>query len=316
LSLGTNKFEEKRTDKPGKLKVGGPSPLKENLDTVLDEPLVCLNGTWLRESEARIPVENRGMMYGDGLFETMISVNGQVMLLDLHLKRLNKGLDYLGIDLQISSEEWGRLFKVGIKRNGHLGSQQILRLQCWRNGGRGYPSTSSQGSWFLSYRSMPDQLDQSSGFRLMKSSFHLPEKAALASTLKSSNALLYVLAATEALQNGYDDALLCSANGYVGESSSANIFWINKQTVYTPSIKCGILAGTRREALLTALKNQSFFSIQEGMYHIESLYEADVVFSTSAIKGIQPIHNIDAIQLVTDQTILDMIRNIYQLTIS
>ena len=316
MSLRINKFEDKGTDKPGKRKVDGPSPLKKKLDPVLDEPLVCLNGTWLRESEARIPVENRGMMYGDGLFETMISVNGQVKLLDLHLKRLHKGLDCLGIDLHISSEEWGRLFRVGIQKNGHLGLQHIIRLQCWRNGGRGYPSTSSKGSWFLSFHPMPDQLDQLSGIRIMKSSFHLPVKAAQVSSLKTSNALLYVLAATEALQNGYDDALLCSANGYVGESSSANIFWINKQTVYTPSIKCGILAGTRREALLTALKNQSFFSIQEGLYHVESLYEADVVFSTSTIKGIQPIHNIDAIQLVTDQTILDMIRNIYQLTIS
>ena len=48
--MGTNKFEKKRTDEPGMLKVDGPSTLKENLDTVLNEPLVCLNGTWLRES--------------------------------------------------------------------------------------------------------------------------------------------------------------------------------------------------------------------------------------------------------------------------
>ena len=82
MSLGTNKFEKKRSDKPEKLKADGPSPLKKNLDTVLNEPLVCLNGTWLRESEAYVPVENRGMMYGDGLFETMLSVNGQVILLD------------------------------------------------------------------------------------------------------------------------------------------------------------------------------------------------------------------------------------------
>ena len=86
--------------------------------------------------------------------------------------------------------------------------------------------------------------------------------------------------------------------------------------MYTPPINCGILAGTRRDALLTALHNQSFFSIQEGLYHIESLYEADLVFSTSTIKGIQPIHNIGVNQLVTDQTLLEMIRNIYQLTIS
>jgi branched-subunit amino acid aminotransferase/4-amino-4-deoxychorismate lyase len=314
--LGTNKSEKKRTDKPGKLKADGPSPLKENLDSVLNEPLVCLNGTWLRESKASIPVENRGMMYGDGLFETMLSVNGQVMLLDLHLKRLNKGLDYLGIDLQISSEEWGRLFKVGIKKNGHLGTQHILRLQCWRNGGRGYPSTSAKGSWFLSYYPMPDQLDQSSSLRLMKSSFHLPVKAAEMSTLKSSNALLYVLAATEAQRKGYDDALLCTENGYIGENSSANIFWINNQTVYTPSINCGIIRGTRRDALLAALHSHSKFSIQEGLYHIESLYEAEVVFSTSTIKGIQPIQSLNEIQLGKDEDSLDMIRNIYQSTIS
>lgn len=74
--MGTNKFEKKRTDKPGKLKEDGPSPLKENLETVLNKPLVCLNWTWLRESEARIPVENRGMIYGDGLFDPMLSING------------------------------------------------------------------------------------------------------------------------------------------------------------------------------------------------------------------------------------------------
>ena len=65
-------------------------------------------------------------MYGDGLFETMVSTNERVILLNEHLNRLNKGLDYLGIDLQSSRKEWRRLF-IGIRKNGHLGTQHVVR---------------------------------------------------------------------------------------------------------------------------------------------------------------------------------------------
>ena len=181
--------------------------VKKARNTLLTESWVCLNGTWMPESEAYIPVENRGMMYGDGLFETMVSTNGQVILLNEHLNRLNNGLDYLGIDLQSSREEWRRLFEAGIRKNGHLGTQHIMRLQCWRNGGRGYTSRTSKGSWFLSFHAMPSEFDKTS-YRLMSSSFTLSEKAVQANFLKSSNALLYVMAATEAQRKDYDDALL------------------------------------------------------------------------------------------------------------
>jgi len=288
--------------------------VKKARDTMLTESWVCLNGTWMLESEAYIPVENRGMMYGDGLFETMVSTNGQVLLLNEHLNRLNNGLDYLSIDLQSSREEWRRLFEVGIRKNGHLGTQHVLRLQCWRNGGRGYTSRTSKGSWFLSFRAMPNEFDKTI-YRLMSSSFTLSEKAVKANFLKSSNALLYVMAASEAQQKDYDDALLCNGDGYVGECSSANIFWVKDQTIYTPSISCGILQGTRRDALLRELYNQSLFSVQEGLFHIESLLEADVVFLTSTIKEIQLVHSLDTIQFGKDLDILDRVNKIYQSTI-
>jgi len=288
--------------------------VKKARDTLLTESWVCLNGTWMPESEAYIPVENRGMMYGDGLFETMVSTNGQVILLNEHLNRLNKGLDYLGIDLQSSREEWRRLFEAGIRKNGHLGTQHIMRLQCWRNGGRGYKSRTSKGSWYLSFHAMPNEFDKTN-YRLMSSSFTLSEKAVQANFLKSSNALLYVMAATEAQRKNYDDALLCNGDGYVGECSSANIFWVKDQTIYTPSIISGILQGTRRDALLRELCNQSLFDVQEGLFYIESLFEADVVFSTSTIKGIQHVHSLDTIQFGKDLDILDRLNKIYQSTI-
>ena len=288
--------------------------VKKDRDTLLTESWVCLNGIWMLESEAYIPVENRGMMYGDGLFETMVSTNGQVILLNEHLNRMNKGLDYLGIDLQSSREEWRRLFEAGIRKNGHLGTQHVVRLQCWRNGGRGYTSRTSKGSWFLSFHAMPNEFGKTS-YRLMSSSFTLSEKAVQANFLKSSNALLYVMAATEAQRKDYDDALLCNGDGYVGECSSANIFWVKDRTIYTPSIICGILQGTRRDALLRELCNQSIFDVQEGLFYIESLLEADVVFSTSTIKGIQLVHSLDAIQFGKDLDILDRVNKIYQSTI-
>ena len=75
---------------------------------------------------------------------------------------------------------------------------------------------------------------------------------------------------------------------------------------------CGILRGTRREALLRELYNQSLFSVQEGLFYIESLLEADFVFSTSTIKGIQLVNSLDAIQFGKDLDILDRVNKIYQ----
>ena len=282
-----------------------------SIDSISKEPWACLNGSWMRDSEAVIPVENRGMMYGDGLFETMVSTDGQVKLLDLHLKRLVRGLEYLGIDLKTSTEEWGAFFEEGINKNSHLGTQLLLRLQCWRNGGRGYTSKTSEGSWFLSFRTMSKECNQPS-YRLMSSSLSLPVKSVQQGTLKSSNALLYVLAATEAKNKNFDDALLCNTNGYVGECTSANIFWIKERVIHTPSIKCGILKGTRREALLHALQSQSYFRVQEGTYDIHSLYEADMVFSTSTIKGIQSIDSLDTTQFSKDEHALNRIKKFYQ----
>lgn len=282
-----------------------------SIDSISNEPWVCLNGSWMRDSEAVIPVENRGMMYGDGLFETMVSIDGQVKLLDLHLKRLVRGLEYLGIDLKTSTEEWGAFFEAGINKNSHLGTKLLLRLQCWRNGGRGYTSKTSEGLWFLSFCTMPKEISQPS-YRLMSSSLTLPHKSVQQSILKSSNALLYVLAATEARNQNYNDALLCNTDGYVGECTSANIFWIKQRTIYTPSTKCDILKGTRREALLSALQSQSYFRVQEGTYDIHSLYEADMVFSTSTIKGIQPIDSLDTTQFSKDECALNRIKKIYQ----
>lgn len=282
-----------------------------SIDRISNEPWACLNGSWMRDSEAVIPVENRGMMYGDGLFETMVSTDGQVKLLDLHLKRLVRGLEYLSIDLKTSTEEWGAFFEEGINKNSHLGTQLLLRLQCWRNGGRGYTSKTSEGSWFLSFRTLSKECNQPS-YRLMNSSLSLPVKSVQKGTLKSSNALLYVLAATEARNKNYDDALLCNTNGYVGECTSANIFWIKERIIHTPSIKSGILNGTRREALLNALQSQSYFRVQEGTYDIHSLYEADMVFSTSTIKGIQFIDSLDTTQFSKDEHALNRIKKIYQ----
>ena len=282
-----------------------------SIDSISNEPWVCLNGSWMRDSEAVIPVENRGMMYGDGLFETMVCTDGRVKLLDLHLKRLVRGLEYLGIDLKTSTEEWGAFFEEGINKNSHLGTQLLLRLQCWRNGGRGYTSKTSEGSWFLSFRTLSKECNQPS-YRLMNSSLSLPVKSVQQGTLKSSNALLYVLAATEARNKNYDDALLCNTNGYVGECTSANIFWIKERIIHTPSIKSGILNGTRREALLNALQSQSYFRVQEGTYDIHSLYEADMVFSTSTIKGIQSIDSLDKTQFSKDEHALNRIKKIYQ----
>ena len=78
---------------------------------------------------------------------------------------------------------------------------------------------------------------------------------------------------------------LCNGDGYVGECSSANIFWVKDHTIYTPSIICGILQGTRRDALLRELCNQSLFDVQEGLFYIRIITRSGCRFFNKYYQG-------------------------------
>jgi branched-subunit amino acid aminotransferase/4-amino-4-deoxychorismate lyase len=282
------------------------------MSTQKDIYWVNLDGHWVQESEAMVPVENRGLMYGDGLFETILYHQGRLMVLESHLNRFFYGLNHLGLSFPISKDELSRMLIDGVHRN-HLQHQDvIIRLQCWRQGGRGYAANTSKVHYYVSFKpSKPSLEDSPKGIRLFQSSVPLAPKKPGECMVKSSNALRYVLAANEAIANDYDDALLLSSEGYVAEVSSANIFWLKSNDLFTPSLACHILRGTRRDALINKVTSARTYQIIEGEFHANELFDADLVFTLNSIQGLRWVKSLNQTELEVAHDQLEDLTKLY-----
>lgn len=211
------------------------------------DPMMILNGEFIAEKEASVSPLNRGMMYGDGCFETLRFYSGKLLHWHQHFDRLVNGLNYLGMKANFSSEE----LKKSIIRLAHLNQlsekEAFIRIQCWREGGRGYKPTSTQINRMVQIAEISPQ---NNPLTLAVADTRCIPNRALSRRYKLSNGLNYIKAAQEANASNMDDALMLTVDGKISETISANIFWIKENSVFTPSDKCDLLPGVTRSIVL------------------------------------------------------------------
>jgi len=128
------------------------------------------------------------------------------------------------------------------------------------------------------------------------------------SNLKTNNYLLNILSLQYAKANGFDDALILNSRGNCCETSSSNIFMIQKKIIYTPALSEGCVAGTKRRELLETLPTLGF-EIRESSISPAMLFEMDEVFLSNAIRNICPIDKIDQ-NLFQCKTVLNIISSL------
>jgi branched-chain amino acid aminotransferase len=123
------------------------------------------------------------------------------------------------------------------------------------------------------------------------------------SNLKTSNALVYAMAASQAKQKLWNDALVLNTSGHIIESAIANVFWVKNNHLFTPPLSEGCVAGVMRRHILATIG-----SVSEVPLTTQELHAADEVFLTNAIKPIRWVKEIDntsfqksyALKLFTD----------------
>lgn len=231
------------------------------------------------------PLDDRGVAYGDGLFETVLLRDAEPQLWDAHLARLAKGCEVLAIPLPARDALERPLAAAGQ-------GLQILKLTLTRgSGGRGYqpPGTPEPRlRWRLSPFA-PISEHWTSGVRIRHCALRLGIQPALAG-LKHLNRLENVLARAEWSAPDVAEGVLCDAEGRLVEATCMNLFWRRHGRLETPRLdRCGV-AGTLREALRQRV---TLHEVDSGP---EMLEDAEAVWLGNSVQGLWPVARLDDAQ--------------------
>jgi branched-chain amino acid aminotransferase len=251
-----------------------------------------VDGRFVPEADARIPVDDRGFLYGDALFETLRSYNGAPFLLDRHLDRLLASCHDLGIRPRESRAEFVRAVGSLVEQ---VAGDSYVRIAVTRGSGFGpWPKAHARsGRTVMVARPLagyPDEL-YSRGMKLVTGSVPRSHRSPLAGH-KTANYLESVLARRQAAAEGADEAVMLNGDGRVAELSAANIFAVVEGQLVTPALEEGPLPGVTR-ALVLELAARVEIEAREDALELDRLLTADEAFATNSILEICPVGELD-----------------------
>lgn len=270
---------------------------------------VFLNGQFVPEKQALIPVTDRGFLYGDGLFETVRVFQGRPFRLAQHLERMARGADYLKIKRPFTSKELLQFAGQLIEQNKM--PDAILRVTLSRGSGeRGYtPQPDASPTMVMSLHPAPpmDPL-QPSLWSMVTSSHRIPAADAL-SSFKTANKLPQVAARIEAAAQGADEALMLNSNGEVASAAAANFFWVYRDKICTVPTGRGVLPGITRAVVLEICQVLGF-QTNKRVIKPEALRHSDGIFVTQSARGVICIANFDG-EPVAQSPLVEKIHQTY-----
>jgi len=253
--------------------------------------IVFLNDDFRPAEEAAVSVFDRGFLYGDGLFETILIWDGRPFLLDRHWDRLRRGAEWLELELPCHCAKLAEVMDALAQRNGL--SRAVARVTISRGvGSRGYsPQGVGRPTLVVSLHPLAGEVGGTMPrWRLMRAGVTVPMGQAM-TRFKTANRLASILARAEAERGGFDEALVCNAAGRVAEASGANVFCVREGRVQTPPLSEGALEGVTR-GLILQLCREAGVESEERSLTPEELRQAQGVFLTLSTWGI-----VEAIEL-------------------
>jgi branched-chain amino acid aminotransferase len=257
--------------------------------------MLLYNGHLLPDDALTLPLPNRGLLYGDGFFETLIVENDRLRLAADHLARMRQAAAALHLELPSAldtAEGLGDML-VALARANSLPNAR-LRLKLWRAGGGLYTPLGDAAEWLATADAF-----QENNMPIEQADF-ARETYSVASPLsfcKGPQAWLYVRAAHERQQRGLDEIILCDAAGHVAEAGAAAIFWLTDNVLYTPALASGCVAGVRRAAVLRAAAALGL-PYREGLFKPIELLSAETVF-TANVATLRPVRRVGAMRFAS-----------------
>lgn len=233
---------------------------------------------------------DRGLNYGDGVFETIRVVNHQLTLWTYHRARLIKSAQRLKISIDIE------LIETELKQACDAQKNSVIKLIVTRGvGGRGYmPARDMQSSRIISIYELPNYPSSfiESGVELYVCNMRVGSNSLLAG-LKHLNRLEQVMASLEMLDSTCAEGLLLDERGRVIEGIRTNFFIIINNILITPDLSRSGIDGVMRQFILEELAPQHKIKNEIAIIDMDMISEAQEVFVCNSVNGIWPINKIN-----------------------
>lgn len=238
------------------------------------------------QSQSSIPISDRAIAYGDGIFTTAKITNGKVQFISSHMSRLIEGSEYLKINFTQSQTLFDEISRVAK----NYSSAVIKIIITAGSGGRGYSRQGvGEAQTIVSIHDFPAHYTQWSqqGVSLLRCDIKLGLNPLLRG-LKHLNRLEQVIIRDELDNSPADDFLVCDLNDFVVESSCANVFWMRGDKIYTPDLHNAGVLGVYRKNILSF--DQNINLVQEKP---DELNDITAMFICNSVMGIIPVNQLN-----------------------
>jgi D-alanine transaminase len=259
-----------------------------------DNNVVFLDGQFLPMSEAKISPMDRGFLFGDGIYEVVPSYDTKLVGFGLHIKRMQSGLDAIGITLNMDIGDWRNIADTLIEKNGkgNLGLYFHVSRGADVKRFHAYPEhiKPTVFAYAFNIQAAPVADKQSVNQYRVNSTEDLRWKRC---HIKSTSLLGNVMHFQQGQDAGVHETILFNQRGQLTEASACNVFIVKNEVVITPPLDNQLLPGITRNMLLDILRKDGTLQVQERAVSMNEVHAADELWLTSSSKEIAPVVELD-----------------------
>jgi branched-chain amino acid aminotransferase len=249
---------------------------------------------------AKMSILTHALHYGTGCFDGIRGnwneEKGQLFLFRVkeHYQRLKNGCRILRIDLPLSVEEMVGLTVETVEKSGYQEGVYIRPVAYKSQEVIGVRLHNLESDFFIIVSTLPAYIDNEAGVRCCTSSWRRIDDTMIPARAKTTG--IYInsaLAKTEAMERGFDEAIMLTMDGHVSEGSGENIFLVHEGKLITPPSADNILIGITRQTVIELAREELGIETVERSIDRSEMYIADEAFFTGTAAHVAPIIEID-----------------------
>lgn len=246
------------------------------------------NGKLVEETTPVVSAGNRGLRFGDGLFETIKMLEGEIKLFDFHMDRMFAGLTLLHFEIpvhftkDILKEEVTKLC-----RKNQVEKAARIRLNIFRGNGGLFDPENLKPNFLIEASPLPDNYLRLNENGLLVGVYPDALKSCdILANYKTNNYLPYVMAAFYAKHHRLNDCFVLNQHYRICDTTIANVFWVKEDVIFTTPLSEGCVAGVMRRNLLEKMPKAGYI-LKEEILSNANLENAGEIFLTNAAYGLR-----------------------------